>query len=244
MRNKYGLQFMVLLLAFFMLGCQEEEPFVYEAAKSSIQFGMTPEEMKVDFNFAEAHKMGVDDYGWEKPVYYGDSLLVHEVKLPVTILGLQYPERQVFRLKTVLIEGQDEALKANVEPLERYYFKANSLEDSITIAIHKPTKRGEYTIGLTFDLDENSSFEYGAKEQLICRFNVKDRYYKPSTWYMHEYVLGEFSEEKYAFIVTVTGIRESWWWDGEMEKIYGALREYNATHDVPKDFTFPGYTEN
>lgn len=244
MTNRYKLPLITLLLALLAAGCQKEEPFVYNAVKSSIQFGMEPEAMSVDFNFAEAHKIIKDEYGWDTPFYYGDSLLIHEIKLPVTILGVQYPERQQFYLKTVLIEGQDSTLKADVRPLQYYYFKANSLKDSILIEIHKPAKRGEYTIGLTFDLNSESPFEPGAKEQLICRFNVKDRYYKPNTWDMSEYVLGEFSEEKLAFIVSVTGMRESWWWDPYMDKIHKALRKYNSTHEEPKDFSFPGYSEN
>ena len=61
---------------------------------------------------------------------------------------------------------------------------------------------------------------------------------------------GEYSEEKYAFMVKVLRTSyqyfswipgSNWAYDGGVTDLINALNAYNAEHpDAPKDFTFPG----
>ena len=66
----------------------------------------------------------------------------------------------------------------------------------------RPEQRGKYAVGITFDFEDgNSLFDSGAEEQSVYEVFVSDRYEEPADW--DQNALGEFSEEKYAFFVTV-----------------------------------------
>lgn len=226
--------------------CQKEEVFLYDQAKNSIQFNLKPEKMKLDYNFATQTYRGDVEMPWGEIVKgekcYGDSLQRDTISLPLSILGLASENPHEFKLKAVPVKGQDSTKLAEVEFFPSYTFKAGQLADTIQIILLRPEERGEYTIGVTFDLDENSSLAMGAEEQSVYRLNISDRYKKPTEWYILEFCFGEFSEEKYAFMVSVLQIQFSMqtYSPGLVPKLIDALNAYNAANpDNPKDFTFP-----
>ncbi|MEG2227478.1 MAG: DUF4843 domain-containing protein [Odoribacter sp.] len=242
MRNLIYMAILLLLGA-----CQKEEVFLYDEAKSSIQFNYADAEIVLDYNFAMQYKIVEIDMGWgvqEDRFYYGDSLRRDTIPLVLSVLGLKDENERPFKLKTVLVKGQDSTKIADVEFLPSYSFQANSLKDTIQIVLLRPAERGEYTIGITFDVEgEEAPFALGAEEKSIYRLNISDRYRKPASWDgMAELYLGEYSEEKYAFIVTLRGKPNIVFWECWLynQDLRDALDAYNTAHpDSPKDFTFP-----
>ena len=152
-----------------------------------------------------------------------------------------------FKLKTVPLELLEELPLATVEFLPKYTFRANHLLDTIQVILIRPEQRGKYAIGITFDFeDESSLFDSGAEEQSVYQVMVSDRYEKPTDWAEGEDALGEFSEEKYAFFVTVLGKKFSPYldWGTYNQVLRNKLAEFNEKHpDTPKDFTFPVWTK-
>lgn len=226
----------LLLLAW---GCNENEVPVYDLPKTSIQFNYKADELKLNYDFAFQYEIVKGEWFDEK-VYYGDALRRDTVSLQVSVLGFTEEQDREFSLKTVPVKGQDSVLLADIEFLPSYQFKANHLVDTVQVVLIRPGKRGKYTVGITFDLHAGSSFELGAEEQVIYEVNITDRYPEPADWQYAEYFLGEYSEEKYAFYVTVLHKTLESWADWDNVTLRAALEEYNTAHpDAPKDFTFP-----
>lgn len=232
----------ILYIALLLLvwGCEKSDVFVYDQPKSSIQFNYRPGEVKLDYNFAFQYEVVIDPWGYEDRVYYGDSLRRDTISLHLSVLGLKDDMDREFSLKLVPVKGQDSTMLAEVELFPPYHFRAGQLLDTIQVVLLRPEKRGKYTIGITFDLDDHSPFALGVEEQNIYRINITDRYPEPSDWQDAEYFLGKYSEEKYAFYVTVLQKPLQSWAYRDNAVLREALDTYNAAHpDAPKDFSFP-----
>ncbi len=224
-------------------GCTPNDITVYQEDRNSIQFDYKPEKMVLDYDFAFQFK---ELSPWDKH-YYGDSVRTDTLRLAVTILGFKQDEPRTFRLKAVPVEGQDSTRLAEVEFEPFYTFRKNSLYDTVQFVLHRPKRRGLYTIGVTFDVNDTTCFALGVEESNTYRINLSDLYPRPAGWEVCEPWLGEYTEEKYAFYVTVLNqVYDPYYWMysgdsyGFAPKMREALKEYNTAHpDAPKDFSFP-----
>lgn len=221
--------------------CSNKEIMIYELEDDGIQF-VSGRELKFDFDFSFQYETSEDEWGYKVNHYYGDALRDTTIKMVVSLMGWPSDADRSFRLKAV--EGED----LNPELVgfeESYTFRANQLTDTLAIVLHRPAERGSFEVQVTFDVEgPDNDFVLGAEERVIYTFNITDRYPKPRDWDMKEAWIGEYSEEKYAFMVTVMRKLFSPWhdWDAANATLRTALDEYNAANpDNPKDFTFPEY---
>lgn len=230
----------------FLLGCQKEGIVEYNLDKDCLQFDYSSTEMSFSYNFADQYieiqgQWGIDYY------FLGDSLQRDTISLNLSLIGWEGAEDRTFKLKTVPLVELDTLPMATVEFLEPYTFKANQLKDTIQIVIVRPEARGRYGAGITFDVEgEDAIFDIGAEEKQVYELYISDSYEKPTDWDRCVAYLGEYSEEKYAFMVSVLHIQFNMYYDWGPYNI--TLREelakYNAEHpDNPKDFEFPLYAK-
>ncbi len=222
-------------LLLLVWACEKNDVFEYSQAKSSIHFNYEVKNMALEHDIAFRHRGNV---------YFGDSLRKDTVKLAVTVLGEKSQEDRWFDLKAIPVKDQDTAMLAEVEFMNPYCFRAGRFKDTVEIILVRADKRGRYTVGITFDITESSDFERGAEEHSVYTVHVLDRYPKPASWDFCIGYVGEYTEEKYAFYVTVMkDIFPQYWWnlDESYTRILNeALDRYNATHpENPKDFDFP-----
>lgn len=216
--------------------CEKNDVFEYDQQKSSIHFAYSTEEMSVDYDIAFRKNANNE--------YYGDSLRTDTLRLVLNVMGQQSETDRLYQLKAIPVKGQDTSMLAEVKFMNPYRFRAGLWRDTAEIILIRAPQHGEYTVGITFDMTQSEDFEKGAAEHSIFTIHVIDRYPKPDAWdYCIDYV-GEYSEEKYAFYVTV--MKEEfpayWWMMDESYPRYlnEKLDEYNTAHpEAPKDFTFP-----
>lgn len=146
-----------------------------------------------------------------------------------------------FRLKAVVAEGTDEVAKTFLEFEPSYVFRAGQLKDTVEVYVLNPGARVNYTIGIVLDTENSDpSLELGATEKNEYQVLLSNRYPQPSQW--DASVVGEFSEDKYAFMVTILGKLYDPYanWSSDIATLLEALNEYNASHPgEEKDFTFP-----
>ena len=229
---------------FLLLGCQKEGIVSFEQEKDCIQFHYNVEknEMTYEYNFAEQF-IGS---GWNV-TYLGDSISRDTISLFLSLMGHAADVDREFKLKGVPIVDLDTLPLAIVEFYPSDIFKANRLIDTIQIVLIRPDKRGRYGLGVTFDLEDgNSIFDTGAEELSVYRLMISDRYEKPGQWDMRADYTGEFSEEKYAFMVTVLQVQFDIYndWGTDNQTLRDALETFNRENpDHPKDFTFPVWTK-
>lgn len=232
-----------IVLLFYIWGCTSNDITVYQQDRNSIQFDYKPENMSLNYDFAFQYKK----LNQRDKYYYGDSLRTDTFRLAVTILGFQGDSDQTFRLKAVPVEGQDSTRLAEVEFEPYYTFRKNGLHDTVQFVLHRPEKRGLYTIGVTFEVNDSTRFDLGVEEKNTYRINLSDVYPRPDNWDACKPWLGDYTEEKYAFYVTVLNqVFDPYYWlySGDRysyaPRLKQALKEYNAAHpDAPKDFSFP-----
>ena len=113
-----------------------------------------------------------------------------------------------------------------------YHLKAETVNDSTEMA----------------DKEKSPAFPGNITGWDKYEIQALNRYPKPEAWEDEKY--GEYSEEKYAFMVKVLRTSyqyfswipgSNWAYDGGVTDLINALNAYNAEHpDAPKDFTFPG----
>ena len=227
----------------FLLGCQKEGIVEYNLDKDCLQFDYSTTEMSLSYNFAEQYIEVEGEYGQVDYYYLGDSLRRDTISLNLSLIGWEGSEDRVFKLKTVPLVELDTLPMAPVEFLESYIFRADQLKDTIQIVIVRPEARGRYGAGITFDVEgEDAIFDLGAEEKQVYELYISDSYEQPSDWDRNIAYLGEFSEEKYAFMVTVLNFLYSVniEWSDYNEYLRNKLEEFNAANpDSPKDFTFP-----
>lgn len=233
MKRCFYIGFLLLLL-----GCQKEDIVEYSLEKDCLQFDYNTNEMSFSFNFAEQYiEDGRDRY------YLGDSLLRDTISLNLSLIGWEGSEDRIFKLKTVPLVELDTLPMATVEFLDPYTFRADQLKDTIQVVIVRPEARGRYGAGVTFDVEnEDAVFDIGVEEKQVYELYISDSYEKPTDWDRSIAYLGEFSEEKYAFMVTVLNFLYSVNidWSNYNAYLRDELEKFNAANpDSPKDFTFP-----
>lgn len=239
----------------FILSCEKQEPIIYDIPQAGIQFYLSDSDIeagadtKLEQNFAFMY----EQQGWNT-YYFGDRKKTDTISLVVSFMGYKSDTIREFRLKMVDLRDSTLGLKQSIKKdldttsvkfMNPYFFGKNQSLDTVKIVLLRPKQRGHYQIGVTFDTEfEGSMFAKGVKEQAVYRMFLSDRYEKPGNWDRElKPFVGEFSEEKYAFMVTSLNTKDfySWQfeWSGYLTKLKEALEEYNREHpDNPKDFTF------
>lgn len=245
----------IMLLGF--LACQEDDLVWYSQEKDAIQFWVddesTEEEnMTREFNFAMA-TYTKDVSGIEQTFYYGDSLSSYTFEeIVLELQGFPTPDERPYKLKTVLLEGQDSSKVGEVIFTSYYSLPPNQLRDTIQLTILRPKARGTYTIGVMIDTTGSDAFfEKGVVERSVLRLDIKDVYAEPSDWKYRTEWLGEFSEEKYAFMVShsqqLFSRNNNTMWnqtDAYNKELRTALAAFNAANPGgEKDFIFPMTTK-
>lgn len=248
----------ICLLALLAISCEKKESFLYEetdglyfALPGAAEKPWTSEEPdkfdeKIDFAF---RKTGQKDGNWMYDLYYGDSLRTDTMRLLVAVAGKTSEQAREYSLKTLPLADSIET--AEIQFFNPYRIEAGQMQDTAIIVINRPAKRGEFGVKVTFDITNSPDFGSSIYGWNNHNLTVVDRYPEPNRWDENQY--GEYSEEKYAFWVTVlqTTYENRWnmfdqnWMPIDIVKVLNdALREYNTTHpDNKKDFTFPGYVE-
>lgn len=234
-----------IVLFFTALACTKEEIPVYDLGKDGIQFEYGDGEFSQQFDFSFQSYQGQDDWGYPMTKYYGDSIREKKIQLLVSIVGWSSEKERKFKVKAEGGDGYDPTLVA----LDEFYtIRAGRYTDTIEITLLRPSQRGRYKVKLSFDAESpGTDFEFGAEEKLEYTFDIVDSYPKPSDWDGRIAWLGEYSEEKYAFIVTVTNMKYGYYVDWGMynQLLRDELDRYNSENPTnPKDFSFPVNTDS
>lgn len=228
-----------------LAGCSKDDIPAYDVQGDGIQFNYNKGQFESEIDFAFQYEEIPDEWGYPMPSYYGDALQEQRVKLAVSLLGRPADKDRTFKLKAVTREGLQPDLAVLAD---HYIFRAGKEMDTIELTIKRPAIRGTYTIELTFDTQYPATdFTEGAVEKLLYSFTIKDRYPKPEDWDGRMAWLGEYSEEKYAFIVTELHQVYGYYVDWGMynQQLRDALDRYNkANPDNSKTFTFPINTDS
>ncbi|MCA5003644.1 DUF4843 domain-containing protein [Sphingobacterium bovistauri] len=241
---KKFLNLYILSIALF-ISCAKEEIKLFEIEKDGIQFEPISNQFNssVDFSFQSIEEL--DEWGWPMKSYLGDSIQEYPTKLIVSILGREMDKDRNFKLIAKEGEGLSPEL---IEFKENYVFRASRRTDTIDVILKRPAQRGKFKVDVTFLNEDNSGdFSLGAEEKLNFTFNITDQYPKPSDWDGRKDWLGEYSEEKYAFIVTKLNIIYGYYVDWGAHNLFlrNALEEYNRINPGnPKNFTFPVNTKS
>jgi len=246
MRNIYVI---ISVLLFSLAACQEKEILGYSIERDGLQFDYDTNEMRVTVDFMQEYRIdtvwysGVpgEGYYYTSRWYTGDSLLKKKIQLNLSMMGHAVDYDREFRLKAVVAEGTDEVAKTFLEFEPSYVFRAGQLKDTVEVYVLNPGARVNYTIGIVLDTENSDpSLELGATEKNEYQVLLSNRYPQPSQW--DASVVGEFSEDKYAFMVTILGKLYDPYanWSSDIATLLEALNEYNASHPgEEKDFTFP-----
>lgn len=240
--------YLIFLLGFF--ACQEDELVLYTQDKDALQFFLDEEKeinMEREINFATA-SYTKEVNGLEETFYYGDSLSELTEKVILELQGFPTPDEREYKLKAVLVEGQDSSKVGEVRFAPYYSLAPNALRDTVEITLLRPKARGTYTVGIVVDTAGSAAFfEKGVAEQSVLQLDIKDVYEKPEEWDARADWLGPFSEEKYAFMVTYSqklfSRNENHMWhetDQYNVELRKALEKFNAANPGnEKDFDFP-----
>lgn len=236
---------LLLLLITFFFSCSKDELVHYQEDKDGIQFEYKSNQFKTIFDFAFQFEMRPDEWGYPMPYYYGDVLQEQKVKMIVSLLGRESDSDRYFNLKAKSGEGLHPEL---IVFEDQYVFRAGLRIDTVEVTLKRPVQRGEYNIEVVFDIaDKQNDFGIGVSEKSMYTFQIRDKYPKPNDWDGRIAWLGEYSEDKYAFIVSELNIVYGYYvdWGQYNEQLRDALTQYNKKHpDKTKDFTFPINTDS
>lgn len=239
----------IAFLFLSLFACNKEDIVVFNQSKDCIQFDYNPlkDEMKLEYDFANQFILARDEYGNLNEYYLGDSITRDTISLYLVLMGHTLDVDRSFKLKSVSVQTFDSLPQSPVEFMPSYIFRAGQLQDTVQVVLLRPEKRGRFAVGITFDLEnDNSLFALGAEEQCVFNFFVSNCYECPENWNEGEKALGEYSEEKYAFFITMLHQKftPNLDWEQYNPFLRQELEKYNAEHpDSPKNFTFPVYTK-
>ena len=245
----------ISMLSLLMISCEQKESFLYES-KDGLYFTLpgttlnpwdteNPEEeftKEIDFAFRET---GERDYDTGCKLYYGDSLRADTLRLVVAVSGTVRDKAREYNLKAASISDTTEF--AEVQFANPYRIEAGQTKDTAIVIIPRTYRRGFSGAEITIDIENSPEFGSTITNWNKYHLHISDRYTEPNGWDVQEY--GDFSEEKYAFWVSVLHIvyedrYQLWTVPNIRQALNDALREYNtANPDNKKDFDFPGYTE-
>lgn len=218
--------------------CTKKESIIY-GEMDSLQFAGR-NNFNAVYNFAT--KFDPASPSWDR-YFYGDSLASDTLIYYVDLLGVPSPDNREYYLTTVTPEGQDPQNVAQIDFLNPYVLDANQTRDTVKIIIRRPKTRGVFPTAVTFDFEKmRGSFGRGVAEQLEIGLEISDSYTEPVGWNVRYF--GEYSEEKYAFFVSVLHIEYVSWMEWMFEyfkqTLKARLNQFNEEHpDNPKEFTFP-----
>lgn len=237
----------IILIPFLLFSCQEEEPLIFDE-EPGIYF--SSDNIRLDYDFTVGKTIVLDEWGWPMETWLGDSLLNDTIEIDVYRSGELIEGLNSFNLKQVEIEpeeGQKEYKPFEIEFFNPYTFDKEENDDidkvTVKVVFHRPDSRGLFKTAIGIELSESGKgFVNTIDEFSKVIVSASDRYTRPQGWIDETSVYGFFSEEKYAFYITVLGTSYYDWheymdWE-YLPKLREALDEYNSTHDVPKDFTF------
>lgn len=236
----------IILIPFLLFACEEEKPLVFDE-EPGIYF--SSDNIRLSYDFTAGKSIELDEWGWPMTTYLGDSLRHDTITFDVHRSGKLVEGVNSFNLKQ--IEFEQEEGKDKLDPFEIEFFNPYTFDDgddddarvTVKVVFHRPESRGLYKTAIGIELSESGKgFVNTIDEFSKVIVSASDRYTRPQGWKDETSVYGPFSEEKYAFYITVLGAPYYDWheymdWD-YLPRLQEALDKYNATHDVPKDFTF------
>lgn len=240
--------YIVSVLLFSLAACQEKEIIGYSIERDGLQFDYDVDRMNVTVDFSQEYRPDTIWYGepgnsdyFESRRYTGDSLLKKKIRLNLSLMGHAADNDREFRLKAVVVEGGDENATTFLEFDPSYVFRAGQLKDTVNVYVLNPVVRESYMIGIVLDAENSDpSLEFGAVEKNKFQVQLNNRYPRPSGW--DESTVGEFSEDKYAFMVTILGKLYDPWanWSEDVKTLIKALSDFNEKHPgEEKAFIFP-----
>lgn len=233
----------LILFSFLLLACQEEKTFLFDE-EPGIYFSSKNINLSYDFTLGKGE--GFDDWGYPTIKYLGDSLRFDTISFEIFRSGELIENVNYFNLKIVEVEsdkGEAEIKPFEIEFFNPYNFAEGKDKVSVRAVLHRPGLRGIFETAISFELaDSDTSFVNTIDEFSLFTIQANNRYLRPNGWSDETSVYGRYSEEKYAFYVTVLGVLyEDWheyYADMYLPKLQDALTLYNSTHENPKDFTF------
>ena len=244
--RKYILYIGFLLPSF--ASCQEKEIIGYSLERDGLQFNYDTNALRVTVDFMKEYV--TDTMWWGQPgnspydlipKYSGDSLVKKGVKLNLYLMGRAADYDREFRLKAKVEEGEDPTAVSFLEFEPSYVFRAGQLKDTVEVYVLNPKVRKEFTVSIVFDVENSDpSLELGAAEKDEYRVRLINRYPQPREW--DDNVVGEYTEDKYAFMVTILKTLYNPYanWSEDLKTLNEALAEYKALHpDEEVDFSFP-----
>ena len=174
------------------------------------------------------------------------SLASTVVENPVAVAGNSSDQPREYHLKAETVNDSTEM--ADIVLPEVCILAPHAVKDTVVVYINSPRKIGEFAAAIIFDKEKSPAFPGNITGWDKYEIQALNRYPKPEAWEDEKY--GEYSEEKYAFMVKVLRTSyqyfswipgSNWAYDGGVTNLINALNAYNAEHpDAPKDFTFPG----
>lgn len=235
---------LLILLPFLLFACEEEKTFLFDE-EPGIYF--SKENINLEYDFAFGKGEGLDEWGNPTIVFVGDSLQTDTISFVVYRSGKLVENINFFNLKLVDIERDED--EADLEPFEVEFFNPYKFAEGkdkvrVRAVLHRPDSRGLFESVISFELaGSDTSFVNTINEFSHYTIEASDRYLRPRGWVDDTSAFGPYSEEKYAFYVTVLGMVYEDWHEFYADfmflpKLRDALSLYNSTHDVPKDFTF------
>lgn len=244
----------VCLAALLAYSCEQKESFTF-AETDGLYFALPdskeqpwtsaePEMLhKIDFPFKET---GETDWFGYFPYVYGDTPRTDSIRLLIAVAGNSSAHPREYYLKAETVNDSTEM--ADIVLPEVCTLAPYAVKDTVVVYINSPQKIGEFAAVITFDKEKSPAFPGNITGWDKYEIQVLNRYPKPESWNVGKY--GEYSEEKYAFMVKVlrTSYRyfswipgNNWTYDGGVTDLINALNTYNVEHpDAPKAFTFPG----
>ena len=228
-----------ILFSGLALACTEDDLVRYDQDKDGLHFYSGSGSVLVEddasalqreFNFADvtyqAKKPGDLQ---EETYYYGDSLASFTYKnIYMQLQGFPTPDERPYQLKVVKLEDEESDFLPEVVFEPFYSVSPNSTLDTIRFTVKRPQKdgrfmRGVYRFGIVVDTEDNSFFQKGATERNVLRVTIRDVYEKPAFWDDRKEWLGEFDQEKYAFMLSYSQLP----FTRNNEKMRERTEEYN-----------------
>ncbi len=234
-------------------------------AEAGIWFTWTDKEFPNDYVAPMVYQQLVQQDDYQPRFYLGDSALMEPdtVQLVVAYSGMKQEGDFHYRLVQEAKEGSNiseisfwrDSVAALEETGNEFIFKVDQVKDTINLLVLKPSEYGYFEFDIKFD--SIVPVVPGIAEYDRLAFEVSNSYALeagivwPTKW------LGEFSEEKHAFMQTVIHlkcdaafvaglpmVKEYMGGNATIKKyIYDplvkALKKYNDSHEEDKPFTFP-----
>jgi hypothetical protein len=179
---------------FIFCSCEKEDDILYQ------------EEARVNFGCIENQEY------YSLALYFGDKPFDEQeisCKIPVTLMGHMSDKDRTFK---VSIDTASTAPASTYQPLaENYTFKANSIEDSVTITFNRLKIQGENSYSLVLKFDEAGELKPGAIESNTFTVTYSNYLEKPSWWDMLSTELGFYQQEKYQKYLEINKEPLSYW---------------------------------